>query len=389
MVERRILFLVSAYSSSNSGVGGVYFSLRELTLQFIRAWPDTRVEVLVIGNIATPPLDVPELHCHRVDITGKSFWRIIHDVLEIGELIAPTHVHSFDDRAHFFGRWLARRHKAKCYITKPGGADPSLSRHRYYPYSPDIVCFSEENIKYFASRRKWQGSRFHFLPQRVAFPEPDERREKDLRAVVGEKPVLLRIARIGTHHVKSIKQTFHLAAALRKRGVSLACVIVGAVQEPESLKEIEALVGPDDHLITDAHFTTNAAALLPVATAVVGTGRGLMEAALLERVLLVPDSTADTPILLTQENWRELAWYNFSARGRLTDKPPSIDVVVRAFEVCDTQAASEISKIYAASHAPIKYDQVYRAPQSGRRAPIDFIVNGLLFLSGYVKSVVL
>jgi len=97
-------------------------------------------------------------------------------------------------------------------------------------------------------------------------------------------------------------------------------VIVGAVQDQEVYDELrqEAVGKPVDFII-DSKYTVKASEMLYLADAVIGTGRGAMEAASLSLPVLSPASNSDVPIVLTKDNIDNFLSYNFSPRTIVSD----------------------------------------------------------------------
>lgn len=378
----RLLLVISCYSSANTGRGGHYYTVRDLARAFSAAWPASSVHILVVGNIFPAPLDCDDLTVEYVDFTGKSPWAFVRDVLRVGARVAPTHVHSFDNKSHFFGRWIARRAGAQTYLTKPGGPNP---RH-FFPFAPDIVCFSSENLDNLRVRRNLARSNFHFLPQRVAAPTQDLTRTVVLRVRTGDARVLLRICRIGGFYRQSLEQTLRLAEALRGHGLKVCALIIGTVEDQAVLDHITAIAGAHDVIVTDPHFTTNASQLISVADAVVGTGRGLVEAAACNKVLLTPLAGAELPILVTEQNWKQLAATNFSERNRVDGAAPPLDHIARAITCADHSAAAAVSADMSLDAAVPQYRAMYCAPQPRRRQVLDFVLNSAPVLVPYVTS---
>jgi len=63
--------------------------------------------------------------------------------------------------------------------------------------------------------------------------------------------------------------------------------------------------------------------MLPLADAVVGTGRGLMEAASFGKVLMTPWAGGPHPALVTRNNFQEFMNTNFSPRNRADGLNPA------------------------------------------------------------------
>jgi hypothetical protein len=298
----------------------------------------------------------------------------------------PTIVHAYDNKSYFFARLIAHRHRAKRFLTKPAGPNPGLA----FPYCPDTVCFSAENLSALRSRRRLRTGRLHFIPNRVAFPAPDSARIATLRTLIGPGDVLLRICRIGEYHRRSIEQTLALARLMRTEGIHVRAVIVGAPDSSPALESLRARAEAGDLFITGSLYTVDSAALLDIASYVVGTGRGVVEAAMRERLVFVPLVDADVPVLVTPSNWRTLSLANFSARtpsmrgtgpAGLSPLRELLDAPRRR-ESFVSQLSNVLSSAYGPSEIPVKYKELYSNDQrTGVIEPFDCLVNSGSFLS--------
>lgn len=385
----RILYVISAYSGSTTGTGGHYYSARDVASVLQAHWRDAQLRIAVLGDLLPGAISnstVPYVHVSPV---GKGLRRYCREAMASADDFAPTIVHAYDNKSYFFARLIAYRHGAKRFLTKPGGPDPGVT----FPYCPDIVCYSEESLFALRSRRRLRGSRLHLIPNRVALPVPDHARIAALRARIGPGDVLLRICRIGGFHRRSIEQSLALARLMRKEGIQVRAVIIGAPESRSVLESLRAKAEAQDLFVTDSSFTVDSAALLDVATYVVGTGRGVVEAALRERWVFVPLADADVPTLVTPSNWRALSSANFSARARNTlgadpsDLSPLKGLLLdaRRGESFRSELATAVSGAYGPSAIPAKYQGLYSMDQTTRTIePLDCLVNSGSFIVPYM-----
>lgn len=379
--KKRILYIVSAYSSSNTGNGGHYYSLREISTAFAAAHPTTPVEILLIGNVNSEPLESAAVPVTQIDFSTRSLRSFFSEVFDFIRTFAPTHIHAFDNKSYFFARRAAPAVGAKLYLTKPGGPNPGI----YFPQAPDVICFSEENLQNLKQRRRLKSSNLHYVPQRTALPEFRQDRMAQLRDLVGDVRIILRICRIGSYYRNSILQTFALADLLRAQGIAVSAVILGVVQEQQVLDEIISRLGKDDFIITDPAMTTNAAQLLPTADAVVGTGRNLVEAAMAGVTLFTPLANSALPAAVTIENWRGLAATNFSERNKIPAAQTPRELTA-AFLSADRTVARTIADEYSIATAVRKYKEIYESAQSRHRHPIDYSVNAAAVIVTATRS---
>ena len=304
----------------------------------------------------------------------------------------PTHIQVFDNRSYFFARILARSVGANLYLGRPGGPNPKL----YFPQFADMVVFSEEGERYFKAR--FPDSGVHLIPQRVAPTEPDLDRVAELRKLLTTGPrVFLRIGRIGPFHNGTNLKTFALAKRLRSDGVDVQAVHIGFVEDQASLAELAEAAGPEDRVITDPKFTANAARLVSVADVVLGTGRSLVEGAMLGKPVLTPLAETALPVLVNGDHLDALAATNFSARNRLlgVDAEVCYEDVRRLFVESDAYenaarfSQDVIARRYHVDAAIPTWLALYQRDQkriSGGVFGWDLILNGLVAVYWYVTT---
>lgn len=380
--ESRILYIISCYSGVSVGNGGHYYSLREISTTISKFIPGTRVEILVLGDLFPSPLkglDVPVTHINFIGSLPTTF---LKRIMLFGKEFNPTHVHCFDNKSYFFGWLIADATNAKRFLTKPGGPNPKF----FFPYCPSIICFSQENQQYLCSLPRLKGARIELLPQRVSKPTVYIERISRLRELVGDGPVILRICRIGRYYEQSIRQTVNLVRALKSSDFEVSAVIVGTPESTEALAAFKEYAGDDAMFVTDISFTHLAASLLPIAIGVVGTGRNLIEAALLDIPVFTPIHGNELPTLVTIENLEQLAKTNFSERNSLPNSPPSLADAKRALLERDISACRVIQRDYSLHSALPKYREIYSCPQRMPRRLGDFLINSLSAVVPYALT---
>ncbi|WP_147105663.1 glycosyltransferase family 4 protein [Nesterenkonia populi] len=380
---RSILYLISCYSSVNTGHGGHYYSLRETVRTLNDEWGDTQINVLAIGDVFPEALQDTTTDIHFINVKQHGILGALRRALALSKSLQPSHVHSFDDKAHFIGRVIAARRGAKSYYTKPGGPNPKS----YYPFAPDIVFFSEENKTHYSESRKLSRSRLHLIPQRGSAPITDMSRTAELKELIEQRLVVMRICRIGLFYRRSAVQTVALARRLKNEGHDAVALIIGTVQDEETYRELREISGTDALILTDPHFTRNASELLSLATIVVGTGRSLIEAALADRIVLAMLNNSELPVLVTNQNWRKLGRRNFSERSELPRADQcSIDDIARAIHNDDRSGARAVAAAYNIRSAVPSYLALYSVAQPRHYKPLDLIQNFLIVLKPYLRT---
>ena len=304
-----VLFLAAALDGFNVPHGGHYYSCA--TLARALSSEEVRTSALSIGHFAPGGLhhSLPDaLHVGFTGLPTPATWRALEGHVR---RLRPTHLHAFDLPGALVARLLALRFRLPVVITKPGGVN------EYTPRARDVVAFSGENFEDLARRYKGHDVRLHLIPNRILPVEPDPERIAALRARLGhDRPIILRIARFAPEYLTSIRQTAALARDLSASGQPCHAVIVGGAQAPPVAAEVRALAGPDVTVLEEPQFTRNAAALLPVADLVVGTGRGFMEAAVQGRILMTTMAGLRYPLLVDESNFEGLFKTNFSPRNQ-------------------------------------------------------------------------
>lgn len=382
-----LLFTISAFSASNTGMGGHYHSLLTISEAMARRMPSARIQLASFGDFFPKALEKSALPHRHFHVSMSTFWQASKQVQSFAG--SPTHVHAFDRRSFFFARQIADSAQAKLYLTKPGGPTP-----RYFPFCEDTVVFSEEN-RLGLAKLKWgsEAPRLHYIPQRVTRVTQDQTRIALLKERFGPGPFLLRICRIGPYYEHSMRQTLALAKTLRANGVPIRALIIGTVEDRDALERIALLKEAEDEVLTDDLFTKSAAQLISIAAAVVGTGRGLMEAAMEGKPVFAPVADAVLPELVTPENVEEIQRTNFSERLVLAKPDPEGGVQALAQALASparyaqlSQDARLISERFDADVGAAKYADLYEQPQLGRRCAIDAPILWLGALRGLLPS---
>ncbi len=387
----RILFVMSAYSGSTTGQGGHYYSARDVASVLQAEWPGAEVQILVLGDILPAAIGGGSLEYVHVSPAGKGLREYCREVLASAERLRPTIVHAHDNKSYFFARLIARRHRAKRFLTKPAGRDPRAG----FPYCPDIVCYSAENLEALRSRRRLRASRVHLIPNRVILPAPAPERIAALRERIGPGDVLLRICRIGDYHRTSIEKTLLLARLMRTRGMDVRAVIIGALESRAVLESLRKEAGSGDLFVTEPAFTVDAAALLDLATFVVGTGRGVIEAAMRRRWVFVPvGGEASMPALVAPSNWRMLSATNFSVRSPDPRGAGRSDLSLLEELLADggragaflDELSTALGDAYGPVEIPARYADLYSREQETEAVErFDRVLGGASFALAYMR----
>jgi hypothetical protein len=226
--------------------------------------------------------------------------------------LEPHAVVTFDSKMHGIAVLATSGLAELCFIsTKCGGPNPS----RLTPDVKNQIVFSQENLNWFKINRP--SANLLLLPNRVRLQPPD----KDKTAVLSafhSKPVLMRICRIDGVYDWTIRQGAVLSSALAKRGIAVDFVVIGAAKSEQHLSQVKAQaksIFPNTHFYTNEFYTKRAAAFLPCAEYVLGTGRGFMEAAGNNKVMFLVNKGTDLPMFCDERTFPDALRTNFSGRA--------------------------------------------------------------------------
>jgi hypothetical protein len=247
--------------------------------------------------------------------------------------------------------------KKKIVYTKCGGPN---ERESIAQVTSDVFLFSKENYKSYKQNKRFKNTDLHLIPNRIEninlIIENDQTIKKDIT-----KFNFVRIARIGKSYYSSIKQAINLVSKVQENKTlkPVKLYIIGKIESQELYTE---LIGYSEKMSIEAVFITNeltneASRLLYLADAVIGTGRGVMEAMSLGIPTFVPVRGKSIPCLLRSPNFDIFFNTNFSPRGKISNYNENEEV-----DLCINMINDECL-----------YDQV--SSFSGNVANTNFILN--------------
>ncbi len=384
----RVVLLVSAISSDNTGMGGHYYSVRSIAKALSSKGIDARI--VVLGDMFPKAYDDIR---NEVDFIKFSPFRYLSYFSRISAClknINPDVIHSFDNKSFFVARVMSLLHRYKIVLTKPGGPNPKT----FFPYCKDMILFSSENEAYFRGIEKFKSARIVHIPNRVESFDTDWARIEKLRKLLPDNDrVILRVGRIGDAYAIVIRQTGNLVRYLREKGIAVTGLVIGVVQDDSLLSDLKKEYQDELIFNTEDEYTKNAAELIEVSDAVVGTGRSLMEAACKSRVLMTTLSGSEYPVLVGEDNFKKLLATNFSPRNSLADydEEGSLAKIVGIFtiesylndaEVYSNEVASEYFDL---SSAVSRYNSTYeQSDVESIKNVFDVMLNSVTFLRYYV-----
>ncbi|MBE7503817.1 MAG: glycosyltransferase family 4 protein [Verrucomicrobiales bacterium] len=306
--------LLFTTSTGRTGIGGHLYTVRAHT-QALQAHADC--VVVGVGAARSPALDTLAGRLHYVGYTSdRSRLRELRHFLALVRAERPDVIHAFDTTSYAFARCAARRVGTGLILTICGGQNPTARYpSQFVPRVDRLVLFSEENERFFRGQRRFSRTMIWRIPNRVNEVSCDPEKVARLRGrLERNKPVLLRVGRLGLFHEKTAMQCIRLSERLNAAGHPVQLVLLGHAQNPGVRERLAAALGPHGVIISDPDFVRMGSAVLDAGDVVVGTGRSFMEAAARGRVLLAPVHAGVLPALVTEANWLSLFHANFSGR---------------------------------------------------------------------------
>ncbi|WP_337878940.1 hypothetical protein [Rheinheimera sp.] len=312
----KVCYLISAVSSDNTGRGGHYESLKILAESIYENGLD--VEIVSLGDIFPPTFGNTSVKVRFIQFKkSDSLIQYIKKVADEIYDISPNVIHSFDNKSYFFARLANVKIKCKLVLTKPGGPNPKL----FFPRCNDLIVFSQENFAFFKSRSRYKDVNVHYLPNRAKKILCDDLRIREIKELYDiSGKVILRIARICDSYKESFIQLINLVNGLNDQGFSCTAVIIGFIQDQHVYDEIIALDCKYLRVVTEERYTKNASALIDLCDYFLGTGRGVFEAALLNKLVFTTISSSRYPVIIDEDNIDELQHNNFSPRSILKNR---------------------------------------------------------------------
>lgn len=163
------------------------------------------------------------------------------------------------------------------------------------------------------------------------------------------------------------------------------------MQSPEVKVELQGLIASRqaENLVIwedDKSYTDNAAELLPLADAVIGSGRGFMEAASMNKLLLAISAAGDYPIGVTEANFAEIFATNCSPRSHVANfaEEANLNWIASALRGVETVNSRQwFDAYFSAERVRVLYPEFYRACTPRRRDWLDTFCNALYAAWGF------
>lgn len=260
----------------------------------------------------------PHFHILTNDLSGLACIRRMRK--DLHGLFASEHfdvIHAFDSNAYYFLKSLSDAQKVPIVLTKCGG--PPAPKWKY-PYCRHITLFSVEDVVNFKSQARFRDTSLHLIPHRVKAPVQDRQLIAQLKEKHNGGFDFLRISRFAKLHEHSLLQSIALVKYLRGQGIHKRLLILGGVEDQDVYSRVKAAQIEGIHLETGDTFCKDASKIIDVADVIIGSGRGLMEAAALGKILLAPNKNLALPVLVEEKSFEPLFHHNFSGRTHFDEQ---------------------------------------------------------------------
>jgi len=325
MTEKNKIVYIIFSNNIGSGVGGHYYSLREISNSMR---DNNEISIINIGFffskvLKDQPFKTYFIKHHNLIRTCVLLKRLI-------EKLKPDILHTFDLASLTLLKIIMTKKKIKHLHTVCGGPNP-----KYFIFTQNLVVFSQENYEYFKRNTKFNDVNIFLIPNRVLPIKSDFKRiSMLLREVNIEFPIFLRICRINDKYIGSLIQSINLVKNIRKKGIDVNLLIIGVPDKRKVLEFIKKYENAYIKIVTQEKYTLNANQLIEAADFMIGTGRSFMEGAYFSKVMLVPQRNQNIPLLIDKETFEVAFKVNFSERTIYEDydDPINYNKVIQCIE---------------------------------------------------------
>jgi len=302
----RVFYLI--YSNHRSAGGGSFYSLQQHVLAFGNM---VDAHILNLGKGKSAALRGLENYSY-IPFVRWNLWQLVAIVTMVRK-IKPNILHAYDHKSLFVARIIRIFYPITIIFTKCGGSNGSNN----IPEADIYILFSRENFLHY--KKFSPNIEAHLIPNRIYNIDEDMSSIMEIRNrfnISNDHKVLMRISRVSPYYNRTYSQCHKLYLQMKAAGEIHKLIFVGDIQDEAYFKDISKSFESDEDIIfiTDPKFTRNASRILPIADAVVATGRGVMEACFFGLRVFCPSAKGDLPIELDDETFEELFSYNFSER---------------------------------------------------------------------------
>jgi hypothetical protein len=369
-------------------LGGHYHSLLE-TVEQIALYHE--VVIINVGNQSAKALENSKFKTYKVVNRGAALIKTNNQLKSILKVEKPDVLHAFDSLAFYWVRRLGLKYGIPFCLTKCGGINPV-----YYPYSANLILYSQENMVHFKSVKKFEQSGLNLIPNRIVNFPSDIGRIKEIEEQLGEYRnsfKFLRITRIGDYYHSSSLQLIELVRKLTAEGIKCCAIFVGTVENEKYLVELKEKADKNIFFFNEDRYAKNAKALIDCADAVMGTGRSFMEASSKGKVLLCPIKQSGIPLLVDENNFDRVFYFNFSERIEIERYAENENYDRLKLMLSKEHESEKLKKFsnrifeefFNANKIAEKHTHVYLNMKKPKRKYIDFFLHTLFLIRNYYR----
>ncbi len=375
----KILFFISVHGH---GRGGHFHSLNHISMKI---GEEHDVKIISFGPGKSDIIESNPHFLRHINFKGLDFFKLRKIIKQEARIFNPDIFHCFDVESYNIIRLIIPSNKNILVLNKCGGSNPI-----HFPYVKNLILFSMENQEWFKKQSKFKNTNVHLIPNRVKSLQLDT----DFVPIEKnpEEFVFMRICRIGHTYKKSIQDSINLILKLLEGNLkNVKLYLIGVVEDADVFEElINHILVKSGHLVilTESIFTNEASKMLYFADAVIGTGRGLMEAASLGKPLLAINKNGEIPILLNEMNFNDAFKTNFSERNVFPKLNDDENIKSIAQIIYDKESylansffvTQSFEKYFSLEKAKEEYSVAYKQSKTSKRkmfADLPFILRNI------------
>lgn len=379
-----ILFVIN---NNGPGKGGHYHSLDHISKAL---GVHVNAKIVSIGKRPSPVLKENQYFACHFEFKWYNFFKLNYKFKKLTKEFEPAVVHCFDSTSLVILQSLPVFWGKKMVQNRCGG--PNRSKF-LSPIAGAIVLFSEENYHWYKSNSRLRKTPIFLIPNRISKTEVLSEENRELKKT-NDTFTFVRITRISPYYKKSLLQGFELIRLLNKKQ-KVKLIVIGSVYDENLFRELQTQT-TDERLpvqfITDKN-TNRASQLLYLADAVIGTGRGAMEAMSLGIPVLAPLEDYNIPCLVYEDTFNDLFKTNFSERGQIKKELKTklfcqIERMIidkNYYDLLSGYSKIKAKKFFLLDEAATKYIEVY--DQAKRCNAITFFSKNILQFFYYLREV--
>lgn len=376
----KILYFISVHGH---GRGGHFHSLNHISQKI---GENHKVKIISFGPGKSDIIQSNPHFLQHIDFDGLNFFKLRTIIKQETCIFKPDIFHCFDEGSYNIVRLIIPSNKNILVLNKCGGPNP-----RHFPYVKNLILFSLENQEWFKKQNKFKNTNIHLIPNRVKALLPNEEFQP-IEKKTGEF-VFVRICRITAFYRKSIQDAINLVEYFHSKNIkNISLYIIGVVQDITTYNDFK-----ENYLVkigfvkffTDPAYTDEASKMIYLADAVIGTGRGLMEAASLGKPLLVINKNGEIPVLLNDSNFHEAFKSNFSERNvfhklKENDNIKSVSQIINnkdSYNANSSFVLKSFEKYFSLEKAKEAYPKAYKVSKTSKRkliSDLPFILRSIL-----------